>query len=86
MHITLEHNLKELLDSLRVAPERVLRAQVQAVNDVAFDVRTEWQDEMRRKFDRVRSGLSHRIDRSEGRQEMQREGAPAGLTGPLRQR
>jgi len=51
--LTIEHNLQDLLASLQVAPERVLRAQVQAMNDVAFDVRTEWQDEMRRKFDRV---------------------------------
>lgn len=51
--ITIEHNLQGLLDSLRAAPERVHRAQVNAINDVAFEVQGAWKAEMTREFDRV---------------------------------
>lgn len=50
--ITIEHNLQDLMASLQVAPERVARAEVNAMNDVAFEVRAEWHAEMQRQFDR----------------------------------
>lgn len=53
MDIRIDHNLQDLVDRLRRAPERVVRAQVNAINDVAFEVRLDLQAEMRSQFDRV---------------------------------
>ncbi len=41
------------LKAFKRAPERVSRAQVNAINDVAFELRTDLQNEMQRVFDRV---------------------------------
>lgn len=46
------HNVDDLLRGLAAAPEKVRLAEVRTVNDVAFNVRRDWQDEMQRVFDR----------------------------------
>lgn len=41
------------LQAIRRAPEKVVRAQVNAINDVAFGLRLDLQSEMQARFDRV---------------------------------
>lgn len=53
MDIRIEHDLDVIIRSFRGAPERIVRAQVAAINDVAFDARMIMQDEMRTQWDRV---------------------------------
>jgi hypothetical protein len=53
MHIRIEHDLEAMVLRLRRGPERVVLAQVHALNDVAFDARAALQQDMREQFDRV---------------------------------
>lgn len=51
--IHIEHDMQRLMSKLQLAPERINRAHVAAINDVAFEARADLQDAMREEFDRV---------------------------------
>ena len=53
MNITIDHDIQALLDRIRLAPERLAKIQTNTINDVAFDVRADLQQELRSQFDKV---------------------------------
>jgi len=53
MDLRVTHDMKALVEAFARAPERLARAQVESINDTAFQLRPDLQREMEDKFDRV---------------------------------
>lgn len=53
MRLQIEHDMAGLVDRLMLAPERLARVSMDTINDVAFDVRGDYQQEMLANFDKV---------------------------------
>ncbi len=53
MDLRVTHDMQALVEAFSRAPERLVRAQVDSINDTAFQLRPDLQREMEDKFDRV---------------------------------
>lgn len=61
MNLRIEHDLSGLVQRLGIAPERLVRAHVDSINDVAFEARPEFQREMEERFDNVTPYLTRSV-------------------------